>query len=235
MDELRGVGLHQLHASAQGIGHIDHVHIDVARNGTGEVPAANSLVVDLHGIVGRTATGQRDVRDDAREAHRTRINAVLVMVIVAQQFTRNLADAIDGRRLHNGVLRSLVLGRRGTEGSDRRGGEEGTMVLAGHFKGVVQRAHIDIPGHLGIALADSREQRHEVEDGINVVTGHDRGHGRSIEGIQHLEGSILAQIAAFAHIGGHDIRAAINPAQKDCQLGTNLASGTYYQNTFHRV
>ena len=54
-----------------------------------------------------------------------------------------------------------------------------------------------------------------------------------IEGVQHLEGPVLGQSTTFAHIGCHDVRTAVDPAQKNCQLGTYLASGAYYQYTFH--
>ena len=107
------------------------------------------------------------------------------------------------------------------------------MMLAGHFERVVERTHVDVPGHLGIAFADGRQQRHEIEDRINAVAGHDRSHSRRIEGVQHLEGPVLGQSTTFAHIGCHDVRTAVDPAQKNCQLGTYLASGAYYQDTFH--
>ena len=107
------------------------------------------------------------------------------------------------------------------------------MVLAGHFERIVERTHIDVPGHLGVALADGRKQRHEIEDRVDMIPGHDGSHGRGIEGIQDLERSVFTQIPAFAHVGGDDVGAAVNPTQKNCQLGTNLTSGAYYQNTFH--
>ena len=65
------------------------------------------------------------------------------------------------------------------------------------------------------------------------MTGHHRRHRRGIEGIQHLEGTVLAQGLALAHVGGHHIVPAVDFAQINCQLGTDLASGAYYQNTFH--
>ena len=155
------------------------------------------------------------------------------MVIVSEQFARDLADAVDGRGLHDRILRSSILGRRGAESTDRRGGKQRAVMLAGHLERVVERPHVDVPSHLGIALADGRQQGHEVEDRIDVVTGHHRSHGRRVEGVQHLERSVLGQRPALAHVGGHDVRTAVDPAQKNCQLGTDLASGAYYQDTFH--
>ena len=113
------------------------------------------------------------------------------------------------------------------------GGEEGAVVLPRHFERIVQCAHVDVPGHLGIPLAHGRQQRHEIEDRIDVISRHNRSHGRGIKGVEHLEGTVLAQRFALAHVGGHDIRPTVNVAQINCQLGTDLASGAYYQNTFH--
>ena len=228
VDQFRRVGLHQFDAGAQGVGHVDHVHVDVRRNGTGEFAAPDRLVVNLHGVVGRTAAGQRDARYDARETHRTGVDAVFVVVVVPEQFARDLADAVDRRWLHDRVLRGFVLGRRRPEGADRRGGEQRAMVLPGHFERIVERPHVDVPGHLRVTFAHSREQSDQVEDRINMVTRHDRSHCRRIERIEHFERAGLAEGLAFAHVCRHDIVVTVNFAQIDCQLGTNLASGTYY-------
>ena len=228
MHELRGVGLHQFDAGTQRIGHVDHVHIDVRRYGAGEPARPDRLIVDLDGVVGRTAARQRDVRDNARKTHRTGIHTVLMVVVIPQHLARDLTDAVDGRGLHDRVLRGLVLGGRGPEGADRTGREEGAMVLARHLERIVERPHIDVPGHLRITFAHSREQSDQVEDRIDVVTRHDRRHRRRIERIEHFERAGLAEGLAFAHVGSHDIVVAVNFAQIDCQLGTNLASGTYY-------
>ena len=213
VDQFRRVGLHQFDAGAQGVGHVDHIHVDVRRNGTGEFAAPDRLVINLHGVVGRTAAGQRDARYDARETHRTGVDAVFVVVVVPEQFARDLADAVDRRRLHDRVLRGFVLGRRRPEGADRRGGEQRAMVLPGHFERIVERPHVDVPGHLGIAFADGRQQGHEVEDRVDAVTGHDRGHGRCVEGVEHLERTVPGQRPALAHVGSDDVRAAVDTAQ----------------------
>ena len=102
------------------------------------------------------------------------------------------------------------------------------MVLARHLERIVERPHIDVPGHLRITFAHSREQSDQVEDRIDVVTRHDRRLRRRIERIEHFERAGLAEGLAFAHVGSHDIVVTVNFAQIDCQLGTNLASGTYY-------
>lgn len=102
------------------------------------------------------------------------------------------------------------------------------MVLARHLERVVERPHIDVPGHLRVTFAHSREQSDQVEDRINMVTRHDRSHCRRIERIEHFERAGLAEGHCFAHVCRHDIVVTVNFAQIDCQLGTNLASGTYY-------
>ena len=151
-----------------------------------------------------------------------------MVVVIPQHLARDLTDAVDGRGLHDRVLWGLVLGGRGPEGADRTGREEGAMVLARHLERIVERPHIDVPGHLRITFAHSREQSDQVEDRIDVVTRHDRRHRRRIERIEHFERAGLAEGLAFAHVGSHDIVVTVNFAQIDCQLGTNLASGTYY-------
>ena len=109
------------------------------------------------------------------------------------------------------------------------------MVLARHLERIVQRTHVDVPRHLGVAFTHGREQRHEVEDRIHVVAGHDRSHGRGVEGVEHLERAVLAQRLALAHVGGDDIVVSVNLAQIDCQLGTDLPAGSYDQDAFHKV
>ena len=107
------------------------------------------------------------------------------------------------------------------------------MVLARHLERIVERPHIDVPGHLRITFAHSREQSDQVEDRIDVVTRHDRRHRRRIERIEHFERAGLAEGLAFAHVGGDDVAVAVDFAQVNRQLGTYLASGAYYQYTFH--
>ena len=182
-------------------------------------PERYSLILDVY---------KRQVRDNARKTHRTGIHTVLMVVVIPQHLARDLTDAVDGRGLHDRVLWGLVLGGRGPEGADRTGREEGAMVLARHLERIVERPHIDVPGHLRITFAHSREQSDQVEDRIDVVTRHDRRHRRRIERIEHFERAGLAEGLAFAHVGSHDIVVTVNFAQIDCQLGTNLASGTYY-------
>lgn len=93
--------------------------------------------------------------------------------------------------------------------------------------------HVDVPRHLGIPLANGREQRHEVENRIDVITGHHGGHGRSVEGVEHFEGAGFTQSLALAHVGCDHVGAAVNVTQVDRQFGTNLAAGAYYQDSFH--
>jgi len=107
------------------------------------------------------------------------------------------------------------------------------MVLPRHFERIVQRPHVDAPGHLGIALADGRQEGHEVENGVDMIACHDRRHGRGIESVEHLERPCLAQLAAIAHVGRDHVRVAVNLAQIACQFGTDLTARAYYQDFFH--
>ena len=109
------------------------------------------------------------------------------------------------------------------------------MMLTGHLERIVERTHIDVPSHLGIALADRRKQRHQVEYRIDPMTGDDRSHRRSIQRIEDFERARFAERLAFAHIGRNDMRIAVNFTEVNCQFGTDLAAGTYNEDSFHRV
>ena len=227
MHEFRGIGLHQLHAGAQGVGHVHHVHVYVRRHGAGEAAVPDRLVVDLHGVVGRAAAGQRDVRNQTRETHRAGIDAEARVVVVAHQLARDLAHAVHGRRTHHRILRRLVLGRRGAERTDRRGGEHGALAVAGHLQRVGQRTDVDLPGQLGVLLTHGRQQRHEVENGVDAVSRHDRSHGRNVECVEHFERTLLGQRRTFAHVGGDDVGIAVDLAQIGRQLRTDLTACAY--------
>ena len=233
--KFRRVGLHQLDARTQRIGHVNHIHVDVRRHRTGEPARLDRLIIDFDGIVGRTATGQGDIGNDARETHRTGVDTIFMVVIITEQFARDFADTIDGRRLHDGILRGFLFGRRRTERTDGTRREQCAMMLTGHLERIVERTHIDVPSHLGIALADRRKQRHQVEYRIDPMTGDDRSHRRSIQRIEDFERARFAERLAFAHIGRNDMRIAVNFTEVNCQFGTDLAAGTYNEDSFHRV
>ena len=56
----------------------------------------------------------------------------------------------------------------------------------------------------------------------------------AIEGVEHFERPRLRSRAlALAHVGGDDVAVAVDFAQVNRQLGTDLASGAHYQYTFH--
>ena len=107
------------------------------------------------------------------------------------------------------------------------------MVLTSHFERVHQRAHIDIPRHLGIALTNCREQSDEVKDGVDLVACYGRGVSDGIECVQHLERTLLAQTFAIAHIGCNHIVSAVDFAQVHGQFRTDLSACTDDKNTFH--
>ena len=216
MYELRRIGLHQLHAGTQRIGHVHHVHIDIARHGAGEAARTDRFVVDLHRVVGRTATRKGHVGNQSGETHRTGIHTETAVVIVAEHLARHLAYAVHRRRTHHGILRSLVLGRRGTERADRTGGEQRTVILTGHLQRIHQRTDIDLPCRLGLRFANSRQQGYQVKNRIDLLTRHHFRHCIGIQGVHHLERSRLGKLLALAHVRCDHIVVSVNFTEISC-------------------
>ena len=192
MNQTGRIGLHQLHAGVQRVGHVHHVHIDVARNRAGEAARFHRIVENLDGIVRRAPARQRDARDDARETDAARIDSVLAVIVVAQQLARDLADAVDRIRSHQRVLRRTLLGRRQAERADRAGSEQRAAILAGDVERVHQRPHVDIPRQLRVFLAHGAQQRDQVENRIDLVLVDRIAVSMRIERVQHDERSRLA-------------------------------------------
>ena len=91
-----------------------------------------------------------------------------------------------------------------------------------------------MPRHLGIALADGRQQGHEVEDRVDLVSGDDRGYRRGVECVEHFERAVGPQRLAFTYVGGHDVARAVNTAQVGRQFRSDLTSGADNKYLFHR-
>ena len=109
------------------------------------------------------------------------------------------------------------------------------MVLTSHFERVHQCAHIDIPRHLGILLANGREESDEVKYCVDLVASYGRCVSDRIESIQHLERTLLAQTFAIAHIGCNHIVSAVDFAQVHGQFRTDLATCTDDKYSFHTL
>lgn len=234
--EARGVGFHQLHAGVEGVGHVHHVHVGALADGAGELFAAHGAVVDVDGVVGRAAARRRHVGDEAGEAHRARVDAIFVVVVVGKQFGGHLAHAVDGAGALNGVLRRVVGWRFRAERADGTGGEDGTIVLARHFEDVPESVNTDFPRQLGAAFSDHAEQCGEVEDGVGVVLADHVGNLFAVGDVANLVGTALAQLAlrlGAGNVATDNVVVAINAAQFHCQLRANLTSGSDYQNVLH--
>ena len=78
VDELAGVGLHNVDHGLLGVGHVHHVHEGTFLQGADELLALDGGVVDLDGVVGGAAAGEGLVADEAREADRAGVDAEVI-------------------------------------------------------------------------------------------------------------------------------------------------------------
>ncbi len=195
MHELGRIGLHDIHGRLEGVRHIHHVHVGSGGNRADEFLALDGRVEDFHGVVRGAATGQGDVRNQAREAHGTRIHPVFVVVVVAEQLGSHLGDAIHGAGPLDGILGRVLVGRFGTEGADGTGGEDGTALFAGNLQDVDEAVHLDIPGHQGFAFGYRGKQGRQVIDGIDLVFFDRFGDLCPVGNIYHGTGTALKQFS----------------------------------------
>src|SRR5690606_18924957 len=72
----------------------------------------------VYRIIGCTSTRSRQIADQAGETQTTNIQTKLLMVIIAPVFARTLTYAINGCWFSNGLLRTVLFRRIGTEYSD---------------------------------------------------------------------------------------------------------------------
>ena len=179
----------------QGIGHVHHVHTRTLANGTNKLFALNCRVINVHGVVGCSTSGRRYVRDDTREAHRTRVYSIFFLVIVAQQFGCNFRYAIDSCRALNGVLRCHYMRRVGSERTNRAWRKHCTTILACHFQDVPQPVNADFPCQSRFTLGHNRKQSGQVVDGVDVVLAHHFGNHLRICHVGNGTRSCIFQLA----------------------------------------
>jgi hypothetical protein len=100
--------------------------------------------------------------------------------------------------------------------------EDGAAVLARDFENPVEAAHVDVPGHLGLALGRGGEQGGQVVDGADLVAAHHLGELAQVGGVDELERSVRAP-RGHADVGCDDLILAIALAQGGDQLGADLS------------
>ena len=121
----------------------------------------DGCVIDLHGVVGRSAAGEGDVGDDARIAEAAGIHTKFFEVIVAEQFTGHLGNAVHGGGALDGILRGVILRGGRTKSADGTREKDGTAIFTGNFKEIEHTAHAHIPCTCGLpsATAESNAAR----------------------------------------------------------------------------
>ena len=142
----------------------------------------------------------------------TRVDAVATIVVVREQFSGHLRDAIQTAGALNGILRGVVGRCFGTEASDGRGREDGALLFACHFQHIPQTVHTDVPSQFRLVLCHHRKERSQIVDRIDVVLLHHSGNGRSIGHIANFAGTALAQhFVGFStrDVAGHNIVVAV--------------------------
>ena len=195
MYQLILVGLHQLDSGMQGIGHVHHVHTRTLTDGTNKLFAFNCRVIDVYGVVGCSTSWRCYVRDNARETHRTRVNPILLLVIVAQQFGCNFRYTIDSSRALDSVLRCHYVRRVGPERTNRTRCKHCATVLACHFQDVPQPVNANLPCQSRLALGHNRKQSGQVVDGVDVVLAHHFGNHLRICHVGNGTRSCIFQLA----------------------------------------
>ncbi len=156
------------------------------------------------------------------------------MVIIRKKLAAHLADAVDGIGTHNGVLRGVVVRGILTERTYRAGSEYRTTEPTGHLETVGKRTHVYTPCQRGVFLTGSRQKRHEVEDGVDLILMHQRCKCSAFKNVERLERTVVAYLVAFTYVGSNDVIVAVNGAEMCGEFGTDLSACTYDQYVFHR-
>ncbi len=143
--QLGRIGLHQIDDAFDRIGHIHHVHKGALVDKRGVSALLDGIEVDMDRIVGRSAAGQRFIRDDPGIADATGIDAKAFEVVVTQELTRHLRDPVDRAGALDGVLWRLLERCARAKGGDRGRGEDFQVFLSSDLEHIVETAHIDGP------------------------------------------------------------------------------------------
>ena len=146
----------------------------------------DSRIIDIHGIVGGASTGRGGVRDETGETDRASVDVKAASIIIAEEFTAHLGNAIDGFGALNSVLWSLDMGSRGAERADRTWGKEGALLLTSHLESVVKSTDADLPSELRTGFSHSREKGGKIVDSIDMILINSSGDLISVSDINHF-------------------------------------------------
>nr|GEU28576.1 hypothetical protein [Tanacetum cinerariifolium] len=227
--DLFGRRVHQFDGGADGVGHVDHRQRGVRTEEACVPLAAQGRVEDGNRIIGGAAARGRLEADDAGVADAAHVHAVLDEVILAQALAGQLADAVDGGRVHHRRLRG-VHGRRGrAESGNRRRPEHlerlaDGAALARHFQDVEQAVHVQGPRLQRRRLAGGRQHGRQL---VHLGDAFLRDQRRQRFPVQHVERQVARRVIQVggADVGGKDIVGAVLGGQRLHQFAADLAVG----------
>ena len=213
MHETAWIGLHYLYGRTQRVGHVHHVHVCARFEGTFELLAFDSRVIDVYGIVCGAASGRCRIGNKARESNRACVDAETFCIIVAQKLAADFCDAVDGIRTLDGILRCLYVRSAMPERSYGTRGEYGTAVFSCHFESVEKTSYSDRPCELRFGFGYSREKGGEIVDCVDIVFLYDIGDLLWIGYVDNFSGTALGKYP-FGRCGGnistHHVAVAID-------------------------
>jgi len=234
VDELGGVGFHDVNHGLLGVGHVHHVHVSAFLEGADEFLAFDGGIVDFDGVVGGAAAGEGLIADEAGETDAAGVDTEAGEIVVGEQLAGHLGDAVDGVGALDSVLRGVVVGSAGAEGANGAGGEDGAAEKAGHLKAVDEAADAHIPAEHGVELGGGAEDGGEVVDGVDVVLLYSSGYLHDLGRVDALHGATLVGVALEGtEVAADNVVVTINVSQITGQLGTNLSAGTNYKYSLH--
>lgn len=233
--DLLGGGLHQLQRGANGVGHVHHGQRGIGTQEARVPILAESVVEDVHGVVGSAAAGWGHVADQAGVAQTAHVEPVAAVVIVAEQLAGELGDAIHGGGVHDAILRGEVAGSVRAEGGDGGGPEHARdLVRHARVEHVDEPLQVDVPRRGGVFLAGGGEQCGEVVDGVDLVLAQQalREAGREHIGGLADELRVSSEAECFA-VGRDDECSGGQLEQGGHEFGAELAAGTENEDTRH--
>ena len=229
------VGLHDLHGRAERVRHEHHRKARLRTQGRGIAAPSHSLPVDLDRVVCRAAARGRHVADEAGKAQAPRIDAVLRAVVVAKKLVHDLRDAVDRLRALDRVLRRRIPGRLRPEGPDGAGRQDRELHLAREFKEPDDPVDAHAPSGERLCLDRCRENRREVDHGVDPMPLHDALQGLGVHQVHRLGrpvGQMRGQRRPPAR-AGHDRVAALTHVGDE--FGADLTGRADDEDAFHEA
>lgn len=110
-------GFHELDCSTDSIVHVHHRQHRVLTHKTLILPMSKSLVKNSHCIIGGSSSRLSLPADDARISETSHVEAILFIIVLAQELARKLGNPVHGCRFIYGMLGGVLTGGCGPEAS----------------------------------------------------------------------------------------------------------------------